>query len=280
LVRRRPAGYTLPDEEKAMSVANEPLVLHEADGGGILTLTLNRPQAYNALSRPLMAALSDALADAADDGGVRVVVIAGAGKGFSAGHDLREVRGLRDDGERRALLQQCSAMMQAIVAHPKPVIAQVHGTATAAGCQLVATCDLAVAAADARFATPGVNIGLFCHTPLVAVGRAVGRKQAMEMALTGELIDAETALRFGLINRAVPAAELRAATLALAATIAGKSAHVLRLGKQALYRQLEMPLAEAYDYAGEVMLENLLARDAEEGIGAFVEKRQPQWQDR
>jgi enoyl-CoA hydratase/carnithine racemase len=170
--------------------------------------------------------------------------------------------------------------MQQIVAHPKPVIAQVHGMASAAGCQLVATCDLAVAADDARFATPGVNIGLFCHTPLVAIGRNVHRKHAMEMALTGEAMDAATAARFGLINRAVPADALRGATLALAGTIASKSSYTLRVGKQALYKQLEMELAEAYDFASQAMLENLLAGDAEEGIGAFVDKRRPVWQDR
>lgn len=261
-------------------MSDDALLLSEQDEHGVRTLTLNRPQAYNALSRPLMTAVTEALAVAAEDASVRVLVIAGAGKGFSAGHDLREVRGLNSDDERRDLLAQCSTMMQAIVAHPKPVIAQVHGIATAAGCQLVATCDLAVAADDARFATPGVNIGLFCHTPLVAVGRNVSRKHAMEMALTGEMMDAETAVRFGLVNRAVPAADLRAETLALARQIASKSSYTLRIGKQALYRQLEMELAEAYDFASTVMLENLLAHDADEGIGAFIEKRAPAWQDR
>jgi enoyl-CoA hydratase/carnithine racemase len=207
-------------------------------------------------------------------------VLAGAGRGFCAGHDLREVRGLNGVDERRALMAQCSALMQQIVSHPKPVIAQVHGTASAAGCQLVASCDLAVAADDARFATPGVNIGLFCHTPLVAIGRTIHRKHAMEMALTGEAMDAATAVRFGLVNHAVPAAELRQATLDLAASIVAKSSYTLRVGKQAFYKQLEMDLAEAYDYASEIMVENLLARDADEGIGAFVEKRNPQWQDR
>ena len=261
-------------------MSDEPLVLREQDEHGIRTLTLNRPAAYNALSRPLMTALAEALSQAADDASARVLVLAGAGKGFCAGHDLREVRGLNSIDERRAVMGQCSALMQQIVAHPKPVIAQVHGAASAAGCQLVASCDLAVAADDARFATPGVNIGLFCHTPLVAIGRTIHRKHAMEMALTGEAMDAETAVRFGLVNRAVPAAELRAATLELAATIASKSSYTLRIGKQALYKQLEMDLAEAYDFAAETMVENLLARDADEGIGAFVEKRSPQWQDR
>ncbi|MEQ9640862.1 MAG: enoyl-CoA hydratase [Alphaproteobacteria bacterium] len=261
-------------------MTDDALLLSEQDEHGVRTLTLNRPKAYNALSRPLMAAVSAALAEVAGDASVRVLVIAGSGNGFCAGHDLREVRGLNSDDERRGLLTQCSDMMQAIVAHPKPVIAQVHGVASAAGCQLVATCDLAIATDDTRFATPGVNIGLFCHTPLVAVGRNVSRKHAMEMALTGEAMDAETAHRFGLINRAVPADDLRQETLALAHQIASKSSYTLRIGKQALYRQLEMELSEAYDFASTVMLENLLAHDADEGIGAFVEKRQPEWRDR
>ncbi len=261
-------------------MTDDALLLTEQDDNGVRTLTMNRPTAYNALSRPLMAAMTDALAEAADDASVRVLVIAGSGNGFCAGHDLREVRGLNSDNERRGLLAQCSTMMQAVVSHPKPVIAQVHGIATAAGCQLVATCDLAIAADSARFATPGVNIGLFCHTPLVAVGRNVSRKHAMEMALTGEMMDADTAYRFGLINRAVAAENLHDEVMALAHQIASKSSYTLRIGKQALYRQLEMDLSEAYDFASTVMLENLLAHDADEGIGAFIEKRDPTWQDR
>ena len=254
-------------------------MLLEALDGGVLRLTMNRPAARNALSLALMAELRRALDDAAADRECRVVVIAGAGPAFCAGHDLRE---LRSDPSREAyerIFAQCSALMQQIVALPKPVIAEVHGIATAAGCQLVATCDLAVAAEDARFATPGVNIGLFCSTPMVALTRAVGRKPAMEMLLTGELIDAATAKAIGLVNRVVPAAELSAATLELARQIAAKSAFTVAIGKEAFYRQAEMGLADAYRYAGEVMTRNMLARDAGEGIDAFLAKRPPVWQD-
>jgi len=255
------------------------LLLREMQPGGVAVLTLNRPEAYNALSSGLMRALLAALDELAADTTVRVVVLEGAGRGFSAGHDLREVRGLQSDDERRALLALCCKLMLAVVRHPKPVIAKVHGAASAAGCQLVASCDLAIAASDARFATPGVNIGLFCSTPMVAVSRNVAPKHAMEMLLTGDMVDAETAARIGLINRHVPAAELDAAVLDTAAKIAAKSSHVLKLGKEAFYRQLEMTLDEAYAYASEVMLRNLQARDAQEGIGAFVEKRAPAWHD-
>ncbi len=254
-------------------------MLLEALDDGVLRLTMNRPAARNALSMAMMGALRRALDDAASDRECRVVVIAGAGPAFCAGHDLRE---LRDDPSREAyerIFDQCSAMMQQIVALPKPVIAEVHGIATAAGCQLVATCDLAVAAEDARFATPGVNIGLFCSTPMVALTRAIGRKAAMEMLLTGELIDAATAKAIGLVNRVVPATELSDATLTLARQIAAKSAFTLAIGKEAFYRQAEMGLAEAYRYAGEVMTRNMLARDAGEGVDAFLAKRPPVWQD-
>ncbi len=263
----------------ALQPDNNAPVLLEALDDGVLRLTLNRPAARNALSMALMGALRRALDDAASDRECRIVVIAGAGPAFCAGHDLRE---LRSDPSREAyerVFAECSAMMQQIVALPKPVIAEVHGIATAAGCQLVATCDLAVAAEDARFATPGVNIGLFCSTPMVALSRAVGRKPAMEMLLTGELIDAATAKAIGLVNRVVPAAELSAATLALARQIAAKSAFTLAIGKEAFYRQAEMGLAEAYRCAGEVMTRNMLARDAGEGIDAFLAKRPPVWQD-
>ena len=257
---------------------DEPMLLEALDGG-VLRLTLNRPAARNALSLALMGELRRALDDAASDRECRVVVIAGAGPAFCAGHDLRE---LRSDPSREAyerIFACCGALMQQIVALPKPVIAEIHGIATAAGCQLVATCDLAVAAEDARFATPGVNIGLFCSTPMVALTRAVGRKPAMEMLLTGELIDAATAKAIGLVNRVVPAAELSAATLELARQIAAKSAFTLAIGKEAFYRQAEMGLADAYRYAGEVMTRNMLARDAGEGIDAFLAKRPPVWQD-
>src|SRR5438270_3107656 len=260
---------------------NEPVLLEALDKG-VLRLTLNRPAQRNALSVELMTALGQALDRAAAERNARVVVIAGAGPAFCAGHDLRELRGLSPDNRREAYqagFAQCSALMLSIVRLPKPVIAEVHGVATAAGCQLVATCDLAVAAADARFATPGVDIGLFCSTPMVALTRAVGRKPAMEMLLTGELIDAATAKALGLINRIVPAAELSAATAALASQIAGKSALTLKIGKEAFYRQAELGLADAYKYASEVMTTNMLAQDAAEGIDAFLEKRPPVWRD-
>ncbi|HLY46172.1 MAG TPA: enoyl-CoA hydratase [Stellaceae bacterium] len=257
----------------------ESALLLESLEGGVLRLTLNRPAARNALSVGLMAGLQQALERAAADQACRVVVIAGAGPAFCAGHDLRE---LRSDPSRAAyerIFAQCSALMLQIVRLPKPVIAEVHGVATAAGCQLVATCDLAVAAEDARFATPGVAIGLFCSTPMVALSRNLGRKAAMEMLLTGDLIDAASARALGLVNRVVPRAELGAATLALARQIAGKSALTLAIGKEAFYAQAELPLADAYRHAAEVMTTNMLARDAAEGIDAFLEKRQPVWHD-
>lgn len=247
------------------------------DRDGVATLTLNRPQARNALSVGLMTALEAALAAIRDDASVRAVVIAGAGPAFCAGHDLKEIRANPGRPAYEALFAQCSRLMTAIVRLPKPVIARVHGIATAAGCQLVATCDLAVAAESARFATPGVNIGLFCSTPMVALTRAVGRKQAMEMLLTGEMLDAKTAKAAGLVNRVVPDAELAAAAHALAVQIASKSPLTLALGKEAFYAQAEMGLDAAYAYASETMTRNMLARDAEEGIDAFIEKRAPAW---
>ncbi|HVH75672.1 MAG TPA: enoyl-CoA hydratase [Stellaceae bacterium] len=258
---------------------NEPLLL-EACEAGVLRITLNRPGARNALSAALMTALGEALGRAGRDKAVRVVVIAGAGPAFCAGHDLRELRADPRRQTYEAIFAQCSEMMLGIVRLPKPVIAEVHGIATAAGCQLVATCDLAVAAEDARFATPGVNIGLFCSTPMVALSRAVGRKKAMEMLLTGSLVDADSARAIGLVNRVVPRAELTAATTALAREIAQKSALTLKIGKEAFYRQLELDLAASYRYTAEVMTTNMLTRDAAEGIDAFLEKRPPQWQDR
>lgn len=269
--------------EAAMNAAAKPddnkPVLLEALDAGVLRLTLNRPAARNALSVGLMTALSQALDRAAADKACRVVVIAGAGPAFCAGHDLRE---MRSDNSREAyerVFAQCSALMLQIVHLPKPVIAEIHGIATAAGCQLVATCDLAVAAEDARFATPGVNIGLFCSTPMVALTRAVGRKPAMEMLLTGDLVDAATAHALGLVNRVVPPAELGAATMGLAHRIATKSALTVAIGKAAFYAQAELGLGEAYHYAAEVMTRNMLARDAAEGIEAFLAKRKPVWHD-
>jgi enoyl-CoA hydratase/carnithine racemase len=256
------------------------LLLETLGEGGVLRLTLNRPQARNALSVGLMQALVEALGRAAADRRARVVVIAGAGPAFCAGHDLREIRAdpRRETYERVFAL--CSELMLAITRLPKPVIAEVHGVATAAGCQLVATCDLAVAAEEARFATPGVNIGLFCSTPMVALSRAVGRKAAMEMLLTGELIGAARARELGLVNRVAPNAGLRAAVDGLAREIAGKSAFSLAIGKEAFYRQAELDLAAAYRYAAEIMTTNMLASDAEEGIDAFLAKRAPVWRDR
>jgi enoyl-CoA hydratase/carnithine racemase len=252
----------------------------EERADGVLRLTLNRPEARNALSIELMTALVQALGRAAGDPEARVVVIAAAGPAFCAGHDLRELRRDRRRETYERIFALCSELMLTIVRLPKPVIAEVQGVATAAGCQLVATCDLAVAAEEARFATPGVNIGLFCSTPMVALSRAVGRKAAMEMLLTGELIEAAAARALGLVNRVVPRAELRAATDSLARQIAGKSALTVKIGKEAFYRQAELDLASAYRYAAEVMTTNMLAQDAGEGIDAFLAKRAPVWQDR
>lgn len=260
----------------APATQDPPLLLRE-DRDGIARLTLNRPEARNALSVALMATLSEELARIEADPAVKVVVLAANGPTFCAGHDLKEVRADPGRATMERLFRQCSDLMLQITRLPRPVIAEVHAMATAAGCQLVATCDLAVAAESARFATPGVNIGLFCSTPMVALTRAVGAKAAMHMLLTGEPVDAATAHALGLVNRVVPADRLRAAVDALAGTIAAKSPHVLAIGKEAFYRQREMPLAEAYAYASEVMTRNMMAADAAEGIGAFVEKRPPVW---
>jgi enoyl-CoA hydratase/carnithine racemase len=252
-------------------------ILHRHDTDGVAWLTLNRPTARNALSLALMQALDDALLAIAEDPAVRVVVIAGAGPAFCAGHDLREIRTNPSRQAYEQVFALCSRLMQRIVQLPKPVIARVHGVATAAGCQLVATADLAVAADSARFATPGVNIGLFCSTPMVALTRAVGRKQAMEMLLTGEMVDAHRAQAIGLVNRVVPEAELDEAVMTLATGIAAKSPLTVAIGKEAFYRQAELGLTQAYDYAAEVMTRNMLARDAAEGIDAFLQKRAPVW---
>ena len=269
---------------RANAVPAAPVLLRE-DVGEIAVLTLNRPEARNSLSDELLAALSQALAAIALDRSVRVVVLAANGPAFCAGHDLKELTAHRSAPDRgrehfHHVMDTCSAMMLAIVHLPKPVIAAVGGTATAAGCQLVASCDLAIASTAASFATPGVDIGLFCSTPMVALSRNVAPKHAMEMLLTGEAVSAEEARRIGLVNRVVPAGRERAEAMALAREIASKSALTVRIGKEAFYRQLEMNLADAYAYAARTMVENMLARDAEEGIGAFIEKRSPQWQDR
>jgi enoyl-CoA hydratase/carnithine racemase len=263
-----------------LNPADSP-VLRAQPAAGVVRLTLNRPRAYNSLSVGLMTALQaelDAIKAARDS--VKVVIIAANGPGFCAGHDLKEVRANPGRQQYEALFRQCSMLMQSVVALPQPVIAQVHGVASAAGCQLVASCDLAVAADSARFSTPGVNIGLFCSTPMVALSRNMSRKHAMEMLLTGDLLPAARAAEIGLVNRVVPEAGLADAALALAQQIAAKSPLTVKIGKEAFYRQNEMPLAQAYDYASRVMTENMLARDAEEGIDAFIEKRDPKWEGR
>jgi enoyl-CoA hydratase/carnithine racemase len=254
-----------------------PEILLRHDSDAIATLTLNRPAARNALSMGLMEALDAELSAIATDASVTVVIIAANGPAFCAGHDLREIRSTPTRAAYEAVFALCSRLMQRIVRLPKPVIAQVHGVATAAGCQLVASADLAVAADTARFATPGVDIGLFCSTPMVALSRNVGRKAAMEMLLTGDMVPAARARELGLVNRVVPEADLHGATLALAAQIAGTSPLTVAIGKEAFYRQAEMGLSEAYDYASQAMTRNMLARDAEEGIDAFLTKRKPRW---
>jgi enoyl-CoA hydratase/carnithine racemase len=247
------------------------------DGEAIATLTLNRPAARNALSMGLMEAMDAQLSAIGADRSVKAVIIAANGPAFCAGHDLREIRANPSRAAYEALFELCSRLMQRIVHLPQPVIAQVQGVATAAGCQLVASADLAVAAETARFATPGVDIGLFCSTPMVALTRSIGRKAAMEMLLTGDMVPAARARELGLVNRVVPDAALADTTRTLALRIAAKSPLTVAIGKQAFYRQAEMDLATAYDYASEVMTHNMLARDAEEGIDAFLAKRQPRW---
>lgn len=247
--------------------------LHQAFEAGVLTLTLACPQRYNPLTRALIADLHEALTAAAGDDAVRVVIIAAEGRAFSVGHDLGEVREGECEADHEALFNACSDMMLAIHELPQPVIAQVQGIATGAGCQLVAACDLAIAAASARLATSGINLGLFCSTPSVAVGRNVSPKHAMEMLLTGEFIDAATAAEIGLINRAVPDESLADEVMTLAATITEKSPPALRLGKRMFYRQLGMVLPEAYAYASRVMAENMMEPDARSGIDGFLDRR-------
>lgn len=256
---------------------DQTLLLTTAQGG-ITTLTLNNPAARNALSTAMLTALEEALDAVAADDTVRVLVIAANGPGFCAGHDLREVRTF--DGPARArLFAQCSRFMQRLTTLPVPVIARVHGIATAAGCQLVATCDLALASDTARFAVSGINVGLFCSTPMVALSRVVPRKAAMEMLLTGDFIDAPEAARLGLVNRCIPEADLDAAVLALATKLASKSRSAVALGKPAFYRQAELSLADAYAHTAEVMVHNMDEYDANEGIDAFIQKRAPVWAD-
>tara|TARA_B100000085_G_scaffold187904_1_gene171848 strand:- start:2746 stop:3546 length:801 start_codon:yes stop_codon:yes gene_type:complete len=255
----------------------EDKVLLRHNARDIAWLTLNRPKAYNALSSDLMSELISSLNSIANERDIKVVVIKGAGKGFCAGHDLQEMKVNNNETFLENFFAQCCVLMQAIVNLPQPVIAQVHGTAAAAGCQLVASCDLAFADDNATFATPGVNIGLFCSTPMVAVSRKINRKKMMEMLLLGDKIDSKTAVEHGLINRRVPGKLLNEAVTEVANKIASKSPLTLKIGKEAFYKQLEMPLSEAYEYTSKVMIQNMQARDAEEGISAFIEKRLPVW---
>jgi enoyl-CoA hydratase/carnithine racemase len=265
-----------------MNAPNEttlPILLRE-DSDGVARLTLNRPGQFNSLSEELLTELQVALNVIAKDSTVRVVVIAGAGKAFCSGHDLKQMRANHGKAYMQKLFKQCGRMMMTLVEMPQPVIARVHGIATAAGCQLVAMCDLAVAAQEAKFAVSGINLGLFCSTPSVALGRAMGRKQAMEMLLTGDFIDAAEAQRRGLINRVVALDQLDAEVKKLSDSIIAKSAVAVGMGKQMFYRQMEMGLEGAYQLASETMACNMMAEDAGAGIDAFMEKRKPEWKHR
>jgi enoyl-CoA hydratase/carnithine racemase len=274
---------TAPSTSRAAGAQTPELLLEYHSDCAVLIL--NRPQTRNSLSEAMLTALSDALTEIAADNTVRAVVIAANGPAFCAGHDLKELTSRRSDpdGGRayfRYMMSLCSKTMLQIVNLPRPVIAAVQGVATAAGCQLVASCDLAIASTAAKFATPGVDIGLFCSTPMVALSRNIARKHAMEMLLTGDAITAEHAYRMGLINRVVSPGKEREEALVFARKIAGKSSHIVKIGKEGFYRQAEMSLSNAYQYVSEVMVENLMARDAEEGLKAFIEKRAPKWEDR
>lgn len=271
---------TLTQTNGAATPAAEEPILLRTDQNGVATLTLNRPKQFNALSQAMLDALQSELDAIAADDAIRVVVIASNGKAFCAGHDLKEMRSHTEQDFHQALFNQCSRMMMTINRMPQPVIARVHGLATAAGCQLVAACDLAVAADSATFATSGIRVGLFCSTPSVAVSRNLGRKKAMEILLTGDFIDAHTAEREGLINYAVPTEQLDATIQRLTDAIVAKSPYAVASGKRMFYQQLEMDMADAYDYAAEVMACDMMAADAGEGIDAFIQKRQPVWQGR
>lgn len=259
---------------------NDASILLSDRVGDVATLTLNRPDQFNALSEALLDTLKAALAELADDDSLRCLVIAGAGRAFCAGHDLRQMRGKPDEAYYRALFAQCGEVMMTIARFPVPVVARVHGIATAAGCQLVAACDLAVAAESARFAVSGINVGLFCSTPAVPLSRAVGSKVALDMLFTGRFISAAEALAYGLVSRVAPDADLDAAVAALTGEIAAKSPVAVRTGKAMFARQAALPLDQAYAYAAEVMAGNMMARDAGEGIDAFIEKRKPEWTGR
>ena len=271
------------DDAVNLEIASSTPLLIERKPGGVLRLVLANPPA-NTLSEAMLNALAEALADAEADAETRVIILAASGKLFCAGHDLKELTARRSDADKgreyfRLLMDQCASIMQTIVMHPKPVIAEVNGLATAAGCQLVASCDLAIVSEDATFCTPGVHIGLFCSTPMVALSRNVHRKHAMEMLLTGEAITPSHAREIGLVNRVVPVEYLEQVTLQYAQNIAKKSSMTIKVGKQAFYQQADMSLADAYAHTAQVMTENMLAADAEEGIGAFLEDRTPQWRD-
>ena len=265
--------------EAARLDAEAPVLLRD-DRDSVCTLTLNRPQARNALSEAMLEALQGTLDEIAEDRTVRAVVLASTGPAFCAGHDMREMRAQPSEDYYRELFGRSSRVMLSIMRLPQPVIAMVHATATAAGSQLVGSCDLAVASEHAFFATPGVHIGLFCSTPMVALSRNVGRKRAMEMLLTGEMMSAQEAAEIGLINRAVPDYQLDSEVAAICRLVVSKSPHVIKVGKEAFYRQLEMGVEEAYEYTAAVMARNMMASDAVEGIDAFLAKRDPVWEDR
>ena len=263
---------------------DDSILLEEFIANGVYRLTLNDAKKRNALSEEMMAKVKSSLTDATDNKSIRVIIIAGNGPAFCSGHDLKQMTAGRDNDDQgvayfKKVFASCSELMQMIVEHPKPIIAEVSGVAAAAGCQLVACCDLAVAGKSARFITPGVNIGLFCSTPMVALSRNVSNKAAMEMLLTGEMVSADKAEHIGLINRVTDDADLEQETTALAELIASKSSLTLKIGKEAFYKQKDMPLSEAYDFASKVMVDNMLEHDAKEGIGSFLEKRKPKWQN-
>ena len=263
---------------------DDSILLEEFIANGVYRLTLNDAKKRNALSEEMMAKLKSSLTDATDNKSIIVIIIAGNGPAFCSGHDLKQMTAGRDNDDQglayfKKVFASCSELMQMIVEHPKPIIAEVSGVAAAAGCQLVACCDLAVAGRSARFITPGVNIGLFCSTPMVALSRNVSNKAAMEMLLTGEMVSADKAEHIGLINRVTDDADLEQETTALAELIASKSSLTLKIGKEAFYKQKDMPLSEAYDFASKVMVDNMLEHDAKEGIGSFLEKRKPKWQN-
>lgn len=275
-------GTVKTPDAAAGGEAREASILLERPEDGICVVRLNRPAARNALSLEVLSKLTGLFEELGRDPSVRAIILAGNGPAFCAGHDLKELTSRRGDADGGkafyvATMTACSQLMQVMVACPKPIIASVHAMATAAGCQLVATCDLAVAAQGAKFCTPGVNIGLFCSTPMVALSRNVPRKRAMEMLLLGELISAETAADYGLVNRVVAFDDVLEGALEFARRIAAKSSATVAIGKEAFYQQAEQPLVEAYDYAAAVMVENMLHQDAKEGIGAFLDKREPKW---